>query len=350
MANYPGRRKGTRRIVLWSKGTSKEWIVPGTKADGDRFEAEKRLELEASGPAPRNAQRFAHVSQVYASSVAEALSSSTWRARRHILVGLSEFFGERKLTDNWLPSIDEYRRVRTRARISVASVNTEIATLLYVLRWAKDHGYAVTVPRVKMPKPPQGRVRIWTPAEVERLLAVVRVEDPWLLPMVLFLVNTGCRKGEAIAAEWSWVDFERAMVRIPATTEWKPKSGRAREVPMGDVLRAVLSAPRRSERWVFPNRDGNRFALFPDARFKEMQTKAGVTGGAHTLRHVYASQFLQAKPDMFLLAEVLGHTHVRMTALYSHLLPSHLEAARNVVNIGGTMATAPAEPLANGTK
>ena len=293
-------------------------------------------------------QTFDRASRLYASSVAEALSSSTWRARRHILVGLVEFFGEQKLTANWLPLIDAYRK--SRKGISVSSVNTEIVTLLYVLRWAKERGYAVNVPKVKLPKPPAGRVRIWTPEEVARLLEVTRTLDPWLLPMVLFLLNTGCRKGEAIAAEWSWVDLPARMLRIPANAVWKPKSGRAREVPMSDVVVAILSWPRAHERWVFPNRDRERFAYFPDSRFKQLQTAAGVTGGPHTTRHCFASAFLASKPDMFLLAELLGHTHVRMTALYSHLLPSHLEGARNVVNIGGTMAEAPGATLANGTK
>jgi hypothetical protein len=36
---------------------------------------------------------------------------------------------------------------------------------------------------------------------------------------------------------------------------------------------------------------------------------------------------------MFLLAQVLGHSHQRVTALYSHLLPGHLLRARDAVNM-----------------
>lgn len=35
---------------------------------------------------------------------------------------------------------------------------------------------------------------------------------------------------------------------------------------------------------------------------------------------------------MFLLAQVMGHDHTRVTALYAHLLPDHLAGARNAVN------------------
>lgn len=352
MANYPGRRRGTRRIVIWHRGKSHEWIVEGTKADGARFEASKRIELEAGGAAhvPRSAQPLLRLCRLYGSSVAGEVSSTTWRARRHILATLEEHLGDVRGTGVDLKTIDAYRAKRKAAGLSVSSVNTEVTTLLYVLRWAKARGYAVNVPKVKLPRPPEGRVRIWTPEQVSKLIEVTRLHDPWLLPMLLFLANTGCRKGEAIAAEWSWIDFEAGMIRIPASAEWSPKSGRAREVPMSDVVRAVLSGPRLSDRWVFPNRDGNRFAVYPDGRFKELQNLANVSGGSHTLRHCYASAFLQRNPDMFLLAKVLGHSHVRMTALYSHLLPSHLEAARNVVNIGGTMATGTPPTVASAAK
>jgi len=64
----------------------------------------------------------------------------------------------------------------------------------------------------------------------------------------------------------------------------------------------------------------------------------GAVGGALLVperfrRHTYASHFLSAVPDLFELARVLGHTHVRITELYTHLLPGHLERSRNAVTL-----------------
>ena len=47
----------------------------------------------------------------------------------------------------------------------------------------------------------------------------------------------------------------------------------------------------------------------------------------------YASHFLRDVPDLFELARVLGHSHVRVTELYTHRLPGHLERARNAVDL-----------------
>jgi integrase len=216
-----------------------------------------------------------------------------------------------------------YKAERLEAGVGPATVNGELRTFLTVLGWAKRQGYPVTFPPVRYLREPKGRVRIWTRPEVDALMGAARAKHPQLLRMIVFLLNTGCRKGR--------------LIRIPASREWSPKSGRAREVPMSDACRAVLQLPeleRLSDRWVFPNRDGVRFEFFPDAIFKELQTKAGVTGGAHTLRHCYASNFLQKTRDMFALSKILGHSHQRTTELYSHLLPGHLAKSRNAVNIG----------------
>ncbi|AKU97966.1 hypothetical protein AKJ09_04630 [Labilithrix luteola] len=45
----------------------------------------------------------------------------------------------------------------------------------------------------------------------------------------------------------------------------------------------------------------------------------------------FASKFLERMPDLFALARITGHSHTRVTELYSHLLPDHLAATRNVV-------------------
>lgn len=335
MGNYPGKRKGTRRIVVWKDGKPLEKTIRGGKTEGDLFEAKWRLELDATVHDTRAATTFERLcTDKYCPYGRAHLAKSTWRARSHIVVNLIGYFGAKRLTDFTLADLDAYKAHRQReSELSASSENTEILTLLFILRWAEARGYRVTIPKVKLAKVPKGRPRIWTDAQVTKLLEVTRVEDPWLLPMLVFLINTGCRKGEAIAAEWSWIDFEAGLIRIPATAAWSPKNATAREVPLADAVRAVLAGEPRSKRWVFANRDGSRFSYFPDTRFKQLQTKAKISGGAHTLRHYFASCFLRNGGSMWLLSQILGHTHERITQLYSHLLPGHLASARNVVNI-----------------
>ena len=337
MPNYKGRTPGTRRIVVWVKGRSHERIFEGSKAEGDAFEARWRVELEASVHETRVAPRFSPLCTEKYRPFAEAnLARSTWSRRKYVIANLCGFFGQKKTTDFVMADVEAYKAFRQKQDAGPGTINGELRAFLTVLRWATETGYPVTIPPIRYLKEPEGRVRIWSLEELDALMTVARTKHPVILRLIVFLLNTGCRKGEALAAEWSWFDFKRGMISIPATKYWTPKSGRAREVTISDACREVTDLPklaRTSDRWVFPNRDAGAFEFFPDEIFKELENAAGISGGAHTLRHCFASNFLETTPDLYLLSQVLGHSHERITAIYAHLLPSHLEKSRNAVNI-----------------
>lgn len=341
MPNYKGRRKGTRRIVIWRDNKPLEWVVEGTKADGDAFEAKQRLELQAGKLSKRSAPLFSKfLIDHYKPYAKTNLKESTWRnVRKYQVATLSEFFGQKKLTEIDFDLVESYKRVR-KASIVANTVNAELRVLSSILTVAEDSGFPCAKPKIVKLRVHETRAHAWTLPELQRVFAMTQGMKPWLLPMVLFLANTGCRRGEAIAAEWSWIDFDRGMISIPANEFWRPKSGKPREIPISDSLRAALTAsPRRSEQWVFPKLTGERYTDFPKDLFEEIRDAAGVKGGAHTLRHTFASFFLQKQPDLFLLGKILGQSTQRVTELYTHLLPDHLKRARNAVNLAPTRKT-----------
>ena len=161
------------------------------------------------------------------------------------------------------------------------------------------------------------------------------------MQIVVFLTNTGCRRGEALALTWDCVDLTNRMIRIEPSEEWQPKSGRAREVPLSDELHDLLKGLPRRSRYVFPVPDSeDRYLSWPKRKFDRAGEAAKLKGGPHTLRHTFASHFLKQVPDLFLLARVLGHSDTRVTKLYSHLVPEHLARARNAVRFGAPVMTA----------
>lgn len=345
MPNYPGRRQGTRRVVIWHKNKPLEWVVEGTKADGAAFEARQRVELDAGRKlSTRTAPVFSEFCRdKYRPHAEKHLGANTWhKVRKYQVVTLMSFFGPKRLTELSAEDVEDYKNFR---KVKASSVNNELRVLRTILNWAAAMRYPVADLTIKrLPTRGQGRVRVWTAEQIGRLYQAARSEAAEMLPILVYLVNTGCRKGEAIAAEWDWVDLAGGMIRIPANEYWRPKNGMPREVPLADAVRAILSGPRRHERWVFPNRLGGRYQDFPKELYWRIRDAAGLTGGPHTTRHTYASHFLHAVPDLFLLGKVLGHSHQRMTELYSHLLPDHLSRARNAVNLAPTMALTMAEP------
>lgn len=334
MPVYKGRRAGTWRVTLYAANKQHEWIVPGTKKEAESFEARKRVELEANGlPSTRVAPTFSTVCEdVYRPHAEKHLRDSTWRkVRVYQIATLCEHFGALKLTEFNVEAIERFKRQRT---VKPSSVNNELRVLRTILNFAATMGYPVArLTWKKLPVRGASRVTVWSSTQIAALLSAVQNEVPEMLPMIVFLANTGCRKGEAIACEWSWIDLAGGMLRIPSNDVWRPKNGMPREVPISDSLRALLSGPRRHAQWVFPSRQGDRYAEFPKDAFARVRAAAGLAGGPHTLRHSFASMFLARQPDMFLLGRILGHSHQRITELYSHCLPDHLQRARNAVDI-----------------
>jgi integrase len=358
MPNYPGRNKGTRRITVFLNGKQHEKVIRGTRADGDRYEAKWRLELEAAGRSdPREDPRFLDfLIRTYKPHAKSHLKDSTWRkVRKYQCDTLAKHLGQVRLSQIALKHVEEYKATRLRSLhrgrpVGPSSVNNELRVLRTILNFARDIGHHVSGLKWKrVPERGKGRVRAWTGEDVQRIYAAARDEAPELVPMLVFLVNTGCRKGEAIAAEWSWVDDGAGMLRIPSNEVWQPKNGLPREVPISDAVKAVLAGPPAHPKYLFPSRLGGRYAEFPKDAWSRVRERAGVSGGPHTTRHTFASHFLQARPDLFLLAQVLGHSHQRVTELYSHLLPDHLARARNAVNIAPALQSL-AGSLAEGSK
>jgi integrase len=341
MPNYPGRRKLTRRVVISHQGKQLEWIVEGTKADGDAFEARKRLELKALGEQKRTAPKFSELCELYALHAESHLKESTWkRVRIYQVATLVEHFGKLKVDSIGVENIDAFKRTRLAQRmrgkpIGPTAVNNELRVLSAIFTWGRESGYPIPPLKwKKLKRRGNDRVKFWSRDELDRIFESTRKLYPDLLPMVVFLINTGCRKGEALAAQWSWVDFEAGVITIPASDVWQPKSGRSRDVPLADAVRAVLSGQPRHATMLFPTSRGNRpYEDFPRESFCEILSDAGVTGYPHMFRHTFASEFLAETRDLHLLSEILGHSTTRVTEIYAHLLPGKLDRAKNAVNL-----------------
>ncbi len=327
--------RGSYRVVIWMGGISREQTFHGTKKAAAAFEARWRLKVEAEGPADtRVAPTFSDFSTTrYKSHAKKHLKDGTWRNRKYQIAMLVEHFCDLLLTQINTEQVEQFQDVRQSNGIGAVTINDDTKVLMRILSYARSKGIPASNPKIdKLPEVTNnGRVMCWTAQEVDTLYKAFAKESPALLPITVVLLNTGLRKGEALALEWSSIDLERGQIKIHPSEHWTPKNGKPREIPIGSAILPWLSGPRLSDRWVFPSSTGNRYKSWPQAMWDRARKAANVGGSPHICRHTYASHFLASCPDLFLLAQVLGHSQARVTELYSHLLPDHLERARNAV-------------------
>ena len=126
---------------------------------------------------------------------------------------------------------------------SPAAVNRPLAALHHLLKLAHEEWEALpAVPKIRLEKEAEGRVRWLESGEEARLLDACRASrNPWLAGIVAVGLETGLRRGELLGLTWDRVDLSRGVIRLEVT-----KSGRRREVPMRQVVYNVLAKPSRA--------------------------------------------------------------------------------------------------------
>lgn len=179
--------------------------------------------------------------------------------------------------------MEDFKLARRATKVSARTVNAELASLQAILSYARRIGVPCSEPTFAFLRAVKSkRAKPWSHEELARLFRAAQEEAPFLVPLSTFLVNTGCRKTEALHVTWEHIDFERGLVRIWPSAEWRPKDDEPREIPMSDTLRAMLRSLERRSPYVCPSSAGQRHASWPKRSFDRVRTLAGRTGGPHT--------------------------------------------------------------------
>lgn len=338
------------RVTLGSRKNRKDWTIEGTREEAEAFEAKQRLERQQRKAAagqednPRVAPSFFDFCTGRYRLYAEAnLKAGTWRNRKYQLASLYEFIGDKPIDRIGLADVERYQAAKRKAKIGPVKINDDIKALTAVLNYAhRAIGFPAEVPTFP-DLPERGankRARAYTEDEVKELYAAIARECPHLLGATVCMINTGMRRGEVLAMEWSWVDLKRGIITIQPNEHWQPKDDEPREVTISTALRPWLEGKRQHPVYVFPtlasakNPTGSRYTCWPQNQWDAARKMSGVGGSPHVCRHTFASHFLTKVPDLRKLAKVLGHSHTRVTEIYAHFMPGYLDETRDAVSIG----------------
>lgn len=341
------KSKGKWRIRIYVNGKPKDEIFEGTKEEARSIEAMRLLALRATDPdlVHRETPTFeVFALGEYKEFCAGRIKASWWDKQKYVLATLIEHFGSYRVDRIPQKRVHDFTKGRQET-LNAKSLNNELRVFRRVLNVArKEFKYRVAdlaITGLKEIGP--SRAVAWSDDNMKSLFDSAAKLDLELLPILVFIANTGCRNGEALALEWQQVDLERGYICFWPSEYWQPKDNEPREVPIGAALRPWLKGPRQHERWVFPSRLGSRFAYWPKLRWEAVRDAAKLKGGVHQLRHTYASHFLKNKPDLVLLAAVLGHSDIAVTKIYQHMLPDHLARARDAVSFASPVSPAAVE-------
>jgi len=136
--------------------------------------------------------------------------------------------------------------------------------------------------------------------------------------------GSGLRLSEVASLPNASLDLEQGFVTV------KGKGGKTRSVPLGRLCIEVLHRWREvsgCSQWLFPGRNGQ--SISPRTVQKRLKQVAAVQLGdtglhPHMLRHSYATHMLESSGDLRGIQELLGHSDIATTQIYTHLDFQHL--------------------------
>ncbi|MCQ2596779.1 MAG: tyrosine-type recombinase/integrase [Treponema sp.] len=187
------------------------------------------------------------------------------------------------------------------------------------------------------PKVARAIPRVLTLEQVDKLLSVIDTSTPiGKRDDALFelIYSCGLRISEASTLKVANVHLNEKILLVHG------KGDKERIVPFGgkaydklvvylDEARPVLAGNKMSEE-VFLNYKGDaitRKGIWK--KFQELEALSGVNAKVHTLRHSFATHLLQGGADLRSVQELLGHSNLATTQIYTHVDDTQLKASHD---------------------
>jgi integrase/recombinase XerD len=207
--------------------------------------------------------------------------------------------------------------------LRISTVRTRLACLIAFLHFLMEQDLiplSLLKRRIKL-KLPEVLPRAMHPADVKKLLSVI--DDIRDRALILLLLRTGMRIGEALGLRLNDLDMQDRKVRLFQGE----KNSMGRVVYLSDdVLLALKHWLRRrdpNQEFVFYGQ-GNKPICYSTgrSRFVKYIEKAGLEEKGYTvhcLRHTFASELLNAGMRLECLQQLLGHQDIEVTRRYARL-------------------------------
>lgn len=255
---------------------------------------------------------------------------------------LHPYLGDKQLDEIDRTLIDRIKFDREKLA-TAGTTNRYLALIRAILRRAHlEWEWIDRVPRIKLFKEAEGRVRSLTVAEFEKLLDEL---PEHLADMAVFSVATGLRQGNVKGLDWQYVDLERRHAWIPGSLH---KNGKPHSVPLNELALSVL----RKQIGKHPTRvftfRGELISQVNTKAWTSALKRAGIENFKwHDLRHTFATWHRQAGTPTYELQRLGGWKTGAMVERYAHVAPEALQgAAGRIDSFSGYEVATPQRPTA----
>lgn len=273
--------------------------------------------------------------------VEKGLSQNTLDAYRRDLsafIDLCASLGAEELTQIQRTHLNSYILDLREKKYSATSVIRKIASLRGFFKWLCANEICVQNPTLTLeqPKIPRKLPKVMSISEIENILRQDLNKTQRLIVELLY--GCGLRVSELVNLKTNNIDLNANYLRCSG------KGSKERLVPLGSKAKEALGAYFEHRDFLVKkyNLDTKNLYISDSGRFltrqdvynfiHEQGKKINKNISPHTLRHSFATHLLENGADLRIVQELLGHSDVSTTQLYTHISKKRLKEVYFSIN------------------
>lgn len=333
-----------KRGEVLTREQEKEKIIADRKAEEA---ARKEEEMHPT---------FKRYSEIFLAEKKPIFAAGTYENYKHALERGYKTFGERKLHDIEMLDIKQYFTAMQNKGANELTgkpyAHKTIVKHYIVFRSmfanAVENGILKYSPMatMKRPKPRKDEAPkeaiVYTEEQMQYILKCLDNEPLVWQALMLFAIDSGCRRGEIIGLKWEEIDFSTGRCHICRNAQYTaetgtyittPKNKKSRDLFLTDISLPTLRKWKKQQQMLFfkLGKSNNGFCFTqengemmnpqaPTAHFRLFGKKYNLPGiHPHALRHTMATIMIANGADVVSVSKKLGHSSPAITLqVYSH--------------------------------
>ena len=263
-------------------------------------------------------------------------SNNTIDSYKEDLIKFKEFFKNKSINDIDIDELKKYVKHLNDLNLNELSISRSISCIKSFYKYLNIEKIIDNNPSdlLYLPKVRKKLPNTLSEEEVDKLLDI-NLTDMYSYrnkAMLEVLYATGLRVSELVNLKMENIDFESDIIRTFG------KGNKERVIPIGEYARYYLDLYLKEYRYMLLKHGNNEYVFLNNhgknmtrqGFFKIIKAIASEKGinkeiSPHVLRHSFASHLLKHGADLRTIQELLGHSNVSTTQIYTHISNEELK-------------------------
>jgi integrase/recombinase XerD len=240
------------------------------------------------------------------------------------IYNISKYIASSKNPRNFLLSLID----QGKSNETVRSAGFSIKFYLKILK-KEDPSIEEIISNLPNPKREKKLPEVLSKEEIHKMIKVTT--NPIHRTIIQLGYASGLRVSETVNLKWSDLDFDRGIIHIKQS-----KGKKDRIVMLADKVKQSLNNLENSGEYIFKTNRGTKYTIRTIQKILESASKkANIQKKTtpHTLRHSFATHLLENGTDIRLIKELLGHSDLKTTLIYTKVSNREISKLKSPIDI-----------------